>query len=191
MFHNKQVYSKTFCGMFYTRININPLYSYSLPGYTWKAGLKFTNIKLDYIRKTAKLASGKEILLLLETKIRGGISSVMDDRYVQSTSGLEADEKTILLYIDAKILFGWAMNQPLASGKFEKIPFHPNTASLALHTEGQQSCNYTDDYNLEQLAEDFSQTPDDNEYDYFIECDLDYPAEIKEKTEISKIVSNK
>ena len=25
--------------------NINPLYSYFLPGYTWNAGLKFTNIK--------------------------------------------------------------------------------------------------------------------------------------------------
>ena len=68
----------------------------------------------------------------------------MDDRYVQSTSGRVADEKTILLYIAAKILFGWAMNQPLPSGKFEKKPFHPNTAFLALPTEGQQSCNYTD-----------------------------------------------
>ena len=26
-------------------------------------------------------------------------------------------------------------------------------------------------------------TPDDNEYGYFIECKLEYPAEIKEKTE--------
>ena len=26
-------------------------------------------------------------------------------------------------------------------------------------------------------------TPDDNEYGYFIECDLGYPADIKEKTE--------
>ena len=29
---------------------INPLYSYSASGYTWKAGLKLTNIKLDYIK---------------------------------------------------------------------------------------------------------------------------------------------
>ena len=29
---------------------INLLYSYSLPGYTWKAGLKLTNIKLEYIK---------------------------------------------------------------------------------------------------------------------------------------------
>ena len=38
---------------------IIPLYSYSAPGYTWKAGLKLTNIKLDFIKDTAKLASGK------------------------------------------------------------------------------------------------------------------------------------
>ena len=30
--------------------NINPSYSYSLPGYTWKACLKFTKVKLDYTK---------------------------------------------------------------------------------------------------------------------------------------------
>ena len=29
---------------------INQLYSYSAPGYTWKAGLKMTKIKLDFIK---------------------------------------------------------------------------------------------------------------------------------------------
>ena len=29
---------------------INPLYSYSVPRYTWKAGLKFTNKKVDFIK---------------------------------------------------------------------------------------------------------------------------------------------
>ena len=72
------------------KYNINPSYSYSLPGYTWKARLKFTNIKLDFIKDTAKLASGKQLLLLLENNIRGGLSSVLSDRYVQSTSGVES-----------------------------------------------------------------------------------------------------
>ena len=35
---------------------------------------------------------------------------------------------------------------------------------------------------LEQLVEDLLQIPDDNEYGYFIECDLENPVEIKEKT---------
>ena len=67
---------------------INTLYSYSLPGYTWKAGLKLTKIKLDFIKR-------KKLLLLLENNIRGGISSVIGPRYIES------DENTKNLYIDA------------------------------------------------------------------------------------------
>ena len=144
--------------------NLNPLNSYSLPGYTWKAGLKFTNIKLDYFKNTAKLASGKHLLLLLENNIRGGFSSVMKERSDQSTSSVESDEKIKLLYIGANMLYGWAMNQPLPTGKFEQH-FFP------------------DNYSQEQVVEDLSEIPNDNEFGFFIECDLEYPAEIEEKTE--------
>ena len=74
---------------------INPLYSYSLPGYTWKAGLKLTNKKLDLIKD-------EDLLLLLENNIRGGISSVIGDRFVES------NENKQILYIDANNLYGWA-----------------------------------------------------------------------------------
>ena len=40
---------------------INPLYSFSAPRYTWKTGLKLTNIKLDFIKD-------KHLLLILEKK---------------------------------------------------------------------------------------------------------------------------
>ena len=60
--------------------------------------MKLTNIKLDFIKD-------KELLLLLENNIRGGISSVMGDRHVQS------DENKQILYIDANNLYGWAMSQ--------------------------------------------------------------------------------
>ena len=132
---------------------INPLYSYSLPGYTWKAGLKLTNIKLDYIKC-------KEILLLLENNIRGGISSVMGYRFVES------NENKQILYIDANNLYGWAMSQFLPTGDFKKMKF---------------GCEH-DSVLLNEIKEDILSTPDDNEYGYFIECDLEYPAEIKEKT---------
>ena len=126
---------------------INPLYSYSLPGYTWKAGLKLTNIKLDFIKD-------KDLLLL--NNIRGGISSVMGNRHVQS------DENKQILYIDANSLYGWAMSQYLPTGEFKKLQLPEN-------------------YSQDHLVEDLLQTPDDNEYGYFIDCDLEYPAEIKEK----------
>ena len=56
---------------------INLLYSVSLPGYTWQCGLKYPDIKLQTLQD-------KDLILLLENKIRGGISSVMGDRYVKS-----------------------------------------------------------------------------------------------------------
>ena len=131
---------------------INPLYSYSLPGYTWKAGLKLTDIKLDFIKD-------RNLLQLLENNIRGGISSVMGDRHVQF------DENKQILYIDANNLYGWAMSQYLPTGEFKTLQLPENSSQ-------------------DQLVEDLLQIPDDNEYGYFIECDLEYPAEIREKTKI-------
>ena len=57
------------------------------------------------------------MILLLENTIRGGISSVMGDRYVKSNS-----EKKIL-YIDANNLYGWAMSQYLP---YDNIKFDNN-----------------------------------------------------------------
>ena len=59
---------------------INPLYSVSLPGYTWECGLKYTGTNLQTLQD-------KDMILTLEDNILGGISSVMGDRYV------ELDEK--------------------------------------------------------------------------------------------------
>ena len=50
------------------RINIR--YCVSLHGYTWLCGLKCTGINLQTLQD-------KDIILLLENNIRGGISSVM------------------------------------------------------------------------------------------------------------------
>ena len=56
----------------------NLLYCVSLPGYTWRCGLKYTGKNLQTLQD-------KDMILLLENNIRGGISSVMGDRYVKST----------------------------------------------------------------------------------------------------------
>ena len=54
---------------------INPLYCVSLPGYTWECSLKKSGINLQTLQD-------KDMILTLENNIRGGISSVMGDRYV-------------------------------------------------------------------------------------------------------------
>ena len=124
-------------------IKINPLYCVSLPGYTWQCGLKYTRINLQTLQD-------KEKILLLQNNIRGGISSVMGDRYIKS------DENKKILYVDANNLYGHSMSQPLP---YDEIKFDKNIK-------------------LEEILN----TPDDNDIGYFIEVDLNYPDNIKEKT---------
>ena len=87
---------------------ISPLYFVGLPGYTWVCGLKHTNIKLQILQD-------KEMILLLENGIRGGISGVMGDRYVKS------DKNKNISYFDATNLYAFGMSQPLPydNNKFE------------------------------------------------------------------------
>ena len=56
--------------------DINPLYSYSTPSFTWKAGLKMTGVKLDFI-------TDDKLRLLLENNMQGGPSACMGNRCVK------------------------------------------------------------------------------------------------------------
>ena len=85
---------------------INPLYCVGLPGYTWECGLKHTGNKLPTLQD-------KDLILTLENNIRGGISSVMGDRYVKS------DGNKKMLYMDATNLYGISMSQPLPYDKIQ------------------------------------------------------------------------
>ena len=40
---------------------------------------------------------------------------------------------------------------------------------------------FPEEYELEQIVKHLRFIPDNNTYGFFIECDLEYPAEIKEK----------
>ena len=55
--------------------------------------------------------------------------------------------------------------QYLPTGNFEKLQLPEN-------------------YSQDQLVEDLLIIPDNNDYGYFIECDLEYPVKIKEKLKI-------
>ena len=128
---------------------INPLYCVSLPGYTYQCALKYTDIKLQTLQD-------KDLILLIENNIRGGISSVMGDRYVKS------DEDNSILYIDATNLYGYSMSQMLPYDEIEIWHGHPD-----------KYWNWLDK---------ILNTPDDSEVGYFLEVDLKYPDNIKQKT---------
>ena len=128
---------------------INPLYCMSLPGYTYQCALKYTDIKLQTLQD-------KDLILLLENNIPGGISSVMGDRFVKSHENIK------ILYMDATNLYGHSMSQMLPYDEIEMWHGHPD-----------KNWNW-----LEKTL----YTPDDSDIGYFLEVDLKYPDNIKEKT---------
>ena len=128
---------------------INPLYCVSLPGYTYQCALKYTDIKLQTLQD-------KDLILLLENNIRGGISSVMGDRYVKS------DENKKIICADANILYGHSMSQFLPYDEIEMWHGHPDK--------------------YWKWLDKILNTPVDSEIGYFLEVDLKNPDDIKQKT---------
>ena len=130
-------------------IGINPLYCVSLPGYTWDYGLKYTGINLQTLQD-------RDLILTLKNNIRGGISSVMGDRYVKS------DENKKIIYMDATNLYIHSMIRPLP------------------YDEIEMWCGDPDLY-MNWLEENLK-TPDDSDIGYSVEVDLRYSDNKKEKT---------
>ena len=132
---------------------INPLYSYSTPSFTWKAGLKMTGGKLDYI-------TDDKLRLLLENNTRGGPNSCMGNRYVKR------GERRIV-YEGMNNLYGWSMSQYLPTGGFRDIKVTRSSLNKILRT------------------------PDNDEHGFSIECDLEYPSSIHEKSKYFPFLRDK
>ena len=110
---------------------------------------------LKYTDIKLQTLQDKDLILLIENNIRGGKSSVMGDRCVKS------DENEKILYMHATNLYGHSMSQLLP---FDEIEMW--------HGDPDKYCNWLDE---------ILNTPDDSDIGYFLEVDLKYPDNIKEK----------
>ena len=111
---------------------------------------------LKYTDIKLQTLQDNDLISLIENNISGGISSVLGDRYVKS------DENKKISYMDATNLYGHSICQFLPYYEIEMWHGHP-------------------DLQMNWL-EEILKTPDDNEIGYFLEVDLKYPDDIKEKT---------
>ena len=114
---------------------INPLYSYSTPSFTWKAGLKMTGVKLDYI-------TDDKLRLLLENNMRGGPSACMGSRYVK-----RGERK--IVYEDLNNLYGWSMSQFLPTGDFREIKVTRSNIKSILRTPDDDEHGFLKECDLE------------------------------------------
>ena len=132
---------------------INPLYSFSTPSFTWKAGLKTTGVKLDYI-------TDDKLRLSVKNNMRGGPSSCMGNRYVK-----RGGRK--IVYEAMNNLYGWSMSQYLPTGDFREIK------------------------NTRSSVKTILRTPDKDEHGFLIECELEYPSSIHERTKFLPFLPDK
>ncbi len=88
---------------------LDTLHYYTSPGLAWDAMLKYTGVELDLI-------SDQDMYLMIESGIRGGVSSIMK-RYSKANHKYLDDydpkkPSKHILYLDANNLYGWAMSKP-------------------------------------------------------------------------------
>ena len=96
---------------------LDPAWYYTAPGLAWDAALKYTKVELE-------LLTDSDVLLMVERRIRGGVSSIMtryakaNNRYMGKDFNPEEAIK-YLVYLDANNLYGWAMSKPLPTKGFK------------------------------------------------------------------------
>ena len=131
---------------------LDPMWYYTSPGLAYDAELKMTGVKLE-------LLSDSDMLLMFDKATRGGVAIITrrhdkaNNPYMSDYNKMQATK--YLTYLDANNLYGYAMSQPLPTGKFEWI--EPQEIEKILNHE------------------------DDHKIGYMIECDLEYPKELHNK----------
>ena len=134
------------------KFEIDPAHYVSAPQMAWDAMLKKTDA-------TLALITDPSMYQMIEGGMRGGVCMI-SKRYARANNkpmGRLYDPRikaSYITYLDANNLYGWAMSQCLPYGKFEWVP-----------EEEFSRINWT----LPQPADHDG---------YFIECDLEYPAEL-------------
>ena len=127
--------------------NLNPAHYFNCPGFAWDAMLKMTDINLELITDI-------DMYLMVKIGLRGGVSYIAN-RYSKPNNKYLSDyyknkDSSYLMYLDANDLYGWAMSQPLLTGRFKWL----------------EKDKWDDIFKNEKVI------------GYFIECDLEYPKEL-------------
>ena len=115
---------------------LDPCHYFTSPGLSWDAMLKRTDIKLE-------LMVDIDMFQFIEKGLRGGISYIANRHSKANNKYMkEYDEKApskYIMYLDANILYGWAMSQYLPTGGFRWMTEKQiNKINLAMYKENSE-----------------------------------------------------
>ena len=113
-----------------SEFGINPLYHISLPGTTWANGLRYTRTELELINNV-------DLFQMFESGIRGGLSGIFGDRYIES------DNDTVIVHVDMNNLYGFAMLMYLPTGNFQIYENNSITESFVNKVLNTHDCSNT------------------------------------------------
>lgn len=137
---------------------LDPAHYYTLPGFSWDAMLKFTNVELE-------LLSDLKMINFVNKGIRGGLSQCSHRLARANNQHMDGyndkEESSYLIYLDVNNLYGWAMTHHLPIDEFEWMS--------------------PESYETNDKYEQFMSIPDDSYHGYILEVDLDYPEALHEK----------
>ena len=130
---------------------LEPSYFVSTPGFAFEATLKSTKVKLE-------LLTDKEVVVMVEKGIRGGLTQVVKKHAVANHKYLpnyDSSKKSVFLqYLDANILYGYVMNEKLLLDGYEWD-------------------------NIDKFTSDFVKNDDANgDVGYLLELDVEYPKDL-------------
>lgn len=127
---------------------LDPAHYYTIPGLSWDAMLKLTDVQLELIADI-------DMLLFVEKGIRGGLAQCSkryakaNNRYMENYN--DRENSNYLMYYDINAMYAWAMTQYMPYGGLKWIT---NVDEL--------------NYNV----------PDNNPVGYMLEVDLEYPTNL-------------
>lgn len=135
--------------------DLDPVNYVTAPSLSWDAMLRYTKVELELI-------SDANIHNFLKAGIRGGLTqctqreATSNNKYMKTGYNPNTEDKYIS-YMDENNLYGWAMSQPLPLSGFKFL------------SESEFS------------VIDFYKIPDDGDYGYILEVDLEYPIDLHDE----------
>lgn len=102
---------------------LDPTHYATAPGLAGDAALKKTKVELELFTEDQS-----EMFLMVESGIRGGISTVTHRHAVANNKYMKVydpkKKSSFIMYLDANNLYGWAMSKPLPTGGFKWMGSH-------------------------------------------------------------------